>query len=135
MRQPNKRTSPHCGAGGMFAFTITNMTTPTAVYRSWFPVIVRLPSGQTLRAVRAYATDAGLFVYSQPNLPEPIFQSPMLLDKTPEPGTDYASRKRGWTIATEAGPISINQAPCACGLTALKTFRPAWAGIEKAWGE
>jgi hypothetical protein len=119
----------------MLAFTMVNMTTPTAVYRGWFPSIVRLPSGHTLRPVRVYATDAGLFVYSQANLPEPIFHSPILLDKTPEPGTDYASRKRGWTIATEAGPISINQASCACGLSTLKTFRPPWAGIEKAWGE
>lgn len=118
----------------MFAFTMANMTTPTGVYRQWFPAIVGLPTGETLRQVRVFATDNGLYVYAQASLPAPVFQSPILLDKTPEPGTDYASRKRGYTIHTEAGRVSINLAPCACGLTTLKSFRPDWARVEKTWG-
>lgn len=110
---------------------------PTGVYRTWFPAIVRLPGnlGQLVKA-KAYATDAGLIVYTQQGLPHPIFESPILLDKTAEPGTDYASQQRGHFIVTEAGTVTITRgggAGCGCARE-IKAWTPPWATMEKTWG-
>lgn len=109
---------------------------PNAVYRTWFPAIVVLPDQTRLLKAKAYATDAGLFVFSQGGLPDPVFTSPILLDKTAEPGTDYASEQRGHVIATKAGTVTVTKANgCStCGLHAIKNFRPEWSRVEWQWG-
>lgn len=110
---------------------------PAAVYRSWFPAVVVLPDGTRYLKAKVYATDTGLLVYSQGALPDPVFTSPILLDKTPAPGTDYASEQRGHVITTEAGKITVTKmnACSTCGLRAIANWKPVWAFTEKAWGE
>jgi hypothetical protein len=110
--------------------------TPNAVYRTWFPAIVVLPNQTRLFKAKVFATDAGLFVYSQAALPAPVFASPILLEKTREPGTDYASEQRGHIIATEAGAVTVTKSSAcsSCGLHSIKNFRPAWSQVEWTWG-
>lgn len=110
---------------------------PTAVYRTWFPAIVVLPDGTRHPKAKVYATNAGLIVYSQGQLPDPVFSSPILLDKTAEPGTDYASEQRGHVIVTEAGTVTVTKAAgCStCGMHRIRSWRPAWASTERTWGE
>lgn len=111
--------------------------TPTHTYRSWFPAIVNLPDGRTILKGKVFATDAGLIVYAQQALPDPVFSSPILLDKTPTPSTDYASEQRGHVIVTEAGRVTVTKsgACSSCGLRALLNWNPAWALVEAKWGE
>jgi hypothetical protein len=110
---------------------------PTAIYRQWFPAVVVLPDGQRLQKAKAYATDAGLIVYTQAQLPDPVFTSPILLDKTSKPGTDYASEQRGHVITTEAGKVTVTKmnACSTCGLHRIFNWKPVWALNERAWGE
>ena len=83
-----------------------------------------------------YATDAGLLVYTQQVDVQLIFQSPILLDKTAVPGTDYASVQAGHVIVTEAGTVTVTKGGgCVCGMRSLKSFAPVWAGVERKWGE
>lgn len=130
---------PPVSRWGMSAFTMTSMATtlaPTGVYRTWFPAIVRLPDGRMLFKTKVFATDAGLIIYGQRELPHPVFESPMLLDKTNEPGTDYASQQRGHVIVTEAGTVTITRgggAGCGCNRE-IKAWAPPWAMVEKTWG-
>lgn len=125
--------------------------TPTSVWRTWFPAIVRLPDRTTLTRAKAYATDTGLFVYAQAipptsvgmpmaglahSSPALVFSSPILLDKTREPGTDYASQQAGHILVTEAGTVTVTKSgACSCGMRSLKSFAPAWAVAERKWGE
>jgi hypothetical protein len=110
---------------------------PTYTYRAWYPAIVDLPDRKKLMKAKVYATDAGLFVYTQADLPTPVFSSPILLDKTPVPGTDYASDKRGHVIATEAGTVVVTSTGgCGgCGSYRIQRWQPAWAAVERQWGE
>lgn len=109
--------------------------TPTAVWRSWFPAIVRLPGKAPMTRAKVFATDAGLFVYAQQTEVQLIFRSPILLDKTPVPGTDYASVQAGHVIETEAGTVTVTKGGgCACGMRALKSFAPSWTRTERKWG-
>lgn len=112
-------------------------TTPATVWRTWFPATVRLPGGAPVLKAKVFATDAGLMVYAQrPAGPELVFQSLILLDKTAEPGTDHTSQQRGHVIATEAGVVTVSRSgACSCGMRGLKAFAPAWAGVERKWGE
>lgn len=115
-------------------------TEPTAVWRTWFPALVRLPDGRVLQKTKVFATNGGLHVYaSSPTGGPPVvaFWSPILLDKTQPPGTDYASEKRGHVIVTEAGSVSVlRTGGASCGCTrALRTLTPTWAAIERTWGE
>lgn len=130
---------------------------PSAIYRTWFPAMVVLPPdiepsqppGHTriafprnvnaqviLYKAKVFATDTGLIVYTQAMLPNPTFESPILLDKTATPGTDYASEQRGHVIHTEAGAVTVTkQNACStCGLTRLFNHRPVWSLAEKTWG-
>lgn len=116
---------------------MTATLTPTGVYRTWFPAVVQLPDGRRILKAKVYATDVGLLVYGLGPGPSPVavFESPMLLDKTGVPGTDYASEQRGHTIVTEAGTVSVVRGgSCPCAMRALKTWSPPWAAIEKTWG-
>lgn len=110
---------------------------PTGIYRQWFPAIVVLPDGTRFNKAKVYATDAGLIVYGQAELPDPVFSSPILLDKTPAPGTDYASEQRGHVIVTEAGKVTVTKSTACstCGMHRLRTWKPVWAFTEKTWGE
>lgn len=125
--------------------------TPTAVWRSWFPAIVRLPDKTVLHRAKVFATDAGLFVYAQTippsavgmpmsglahSTPTLVYSSPILLDKTAQPGTDYASQQAGHILVTEAGTVTVTKSgACSCGMRALKSFAPPWATTERKWGE
>lgn len=112
------------------------MPTPTATWRTWFPFNVNIPGRPPLFKARVYATDAGLIVYTQDALPDPVYQSRILLDKTPQPHHGYAHERRGLIIETEDGKVVLTRASCACGANAIKTFVPGvWAAIEKPWGE
>lgn len=130
---------------------MTETLAPEAVWRTWFPAVVRLPDKTVILKAKVYATGAGLFVYANGNpvpvqlsparttagtSPTLVFHSPILLDKTAVPGTDYASQQRGHVIVTEAGTVTITKSgACSCGMRALKTFTPAWARTERKWGE
>lgn len=109
---------------------------PSAVYRQWFPAIVVLPDGTRFLKAKVFATDAGLIIYTQDRLPDPAFSSPILLDKTETPGTDYASEQRGHVIVTEAGTVTVTKLNvCStCGMHRIRNWRPVWTAFEKAWG-
>lgn len=111
---------------------------PSGVWRTWFPALVRLPDARLMYKAKVYATDAGLFIYGTGanGQPTEVFHSPILLDKTAEPGTDYASEKRGHVIVTDAGRVTVQQtAGSSCGCNReLRTYAPTWAGVEKTWG-
>ena len=119
--------------------TATAPPNPTATWRTWFPALVRLPDGRLLAKSKVYATNAGLYVYVQANAagspPVLAFASPILLDKTATPGTDYASEQRGHVIVTEAGNVTVNKSgACSCSMRSLKAYAPAWSAAETTWG-
>lgn len=115
-------------------------TEPTAVWRTWFPALVRFPDGRVLQKSKVFATNGGLYVYAASSTggpPVAAFFSPILLDKTPVPGTDYASERRGHMIVTEAGTVSVLRtggASCGCNRE-LRALTPTWAVTERTWGE
>jgi hypothetical protein len=110
-------------------------TPSTVIWRTWFPAVVRLPGGVPLLRAKVFATSDGLRVFAQRNGAELVFQSPILLDKTVEPGTDYVSLRRGHSIVTEAGTVSIAKGGgCACGMRDLKSLQIPGA-TERKWGE
>lgn len=115
----------------------TESSAPTATWRTWFPAQVRLPDGRHLMRTKVYATNGGLLVYTlAPGGPALAFSSPILLDKTAEPGTDYASEQRGHQIVTVAGKVTVSRSgACSCSMRSLRAFSPVWAGIEAKWGE
>lgn len=109
--------------------------TPTAVWRTWFPAVVRLPTGVPVLKAKVFATNTGLWVYTQRNGPELVFHSPILLDKTTEPATSYVAQQAGHIIVTEAGTVTVNKGGgCGCGMRGLKAFQFANAP-ERKWGE
>lgn len=119
-----------------------SMTTlePTAVWRTWFPALVRLPDGRVIQKCKVFATNGGLHVYASSasgGPPVSVYASAILLDKTSVPGTDYASEKRGHVIVTEAGNVTVlRTGGSSCGCTReLRALTPDWARAEKTWGE
>lgn len=111
-------------------------TPSTVVWRTWFPAIVKLPGpGPALLKAKVFAASTGLHVFVQRNHTELVFQSPILLDKTAEPLNDYVSQRRGHTIVTAAGTVTVTKGGgCSCGMRELKGLQIVGA-TERKWGE
>lgn len=99
-------------------------------YKSWWPASVLLPGRVVWHRCRVYVTDQGLAIFAR-RAEEPQFLSPMNWAATTEPRT---SRQHvGIDLHTEAGLVVVTlTGGCGCG-SALKGWRPDWAGTVAAW--
>jgi hypothetical protein len=111
---------------------------PQVTYHSWWPASVLLPRvegerQQILHTCRAFATDAGLFVYRirpadgiTPDWFSPIDYRLTVKPINGLPG--YAA-----DVFTEAGLVVVTQTGgCGCG-NPVKGWRPEFSKVVAAW--
>lgn len=120
---------------------------PPAVYLSWFPAIVSVPTitngvvgRRQLNNVKVFATPTGVYVYDRVPLeprqdgePTPAWFAPVNYGATPEPPSGIKARN-GITLVTDQGAVVITPlGGCGCSMRNLRDWSPSWAGTVQAW--
>lgn len=117
---------------------------PSAVYSSWFPAIVRVPTADggrhTINNAKVLATPEGVYVYDRVPLDPrqeaevtPAWFAPVNYGNTPQPPTGIKARN-GITLATDGGPVIVTPlGGCGCSARKLRDWSPSWATVVRAW--
>lgn len=117
----------------------TEPPVPESYRWCWWPASVTLPESWTnlgdptvIETAKVYATAAGLYVYTAPNVL--AFYAPMDYSNTAQPVGVHPANKRTVRVALPDGEQVVVQPlnSCGCG-NPLKAWRPNWAGKIEAW--